>query len=44
MYVEILKENPEILIGKTVRKTYQVLKVLGRGTFSVVYQCIYENI
>jgi predicted Ser/Thr protein kinase len=36
---ELLRDHPEILLNQTIKKTYQILKVLGKGTFSVVFQC-----
>jgi predicted Ser/Thr protein kinase len=41
MTSEVLREHPEILFNQTIKKTYKLIKLLGKGTFSVVYQCIF---
>lgn len=40
MILASLKEQPELLLNRKIKKTYKVIKVLGKGTFSVIYQCV----
>lgn len=39
MSTEVLRDHPEMLLNHKLKKTYKLLKLLGKGTFSVVYQC-----
>ena len=40
MTSEVLREHPEILFNQTIKKTYKLIKLLGKGATGYVYKGI----